>query len=70
MYFRITIRSVVPKEARHALDAEMFNDGDSWTYAADNLDDALDEFHGAVPIKVLDHYEIECEEIDKTEYSK
>jgi hypothetical protein len=56
MTYTITVRALVPFEDRDPDDQQDDPTGEH------SREEALDLFHGTVPIAVLDHFEITCEE--------
>jgi hypothetical protein len=61
MTYTITVRALVPFEDRDPDDQQDDPTGEH-LIEADSREEALDLFHGTVPIAVLDHFEITCEE--------
>ena len=64
--FRITCTPNVPTKKLHPLD-QAEGPSEITHVDADTEDEALDRFHDENPIKVLDNYDIDCEEMKEGE---
>ncbi len=60
--YKVTAKALVPNKELHQYDREERVAG-SYEYKALSEDDALDQFHDHVPIKMLDDFEITVKQI-------
>jgi len=61
MTYIITVKQLVPDDQLDP-DDQVDNPSGEHTEEADSKEEALDQFHGSVPIACLDHFEITCTE--------